>query len=69
MPDRRKKKPACPRCRHKGYWRIDTGVPKPYNKPQFQCDSCGNTWSCGRSGGSYMGNEMGFRKEEEDIDG
>lgn len=53
------KKAHCKICFHPGFWRLrDTEL----GRPQFQCDKCKHIWTCGNSGGEYMGNQMGDKK-------
>ena len=61
------RRPACPKCRHPGYWRR---VNPPTGRPEFVCDSCGHAWLNGADGGKYLGGEMGVRAllPEEDED-
>jgi hypothetical protein len=54
----RANKPRCPRCNHPGYWRSNAAD----GRPAYECDKCGDWWTCGHSGGEYEGHEMGARE-------
>ncbi len=55
----------CPVCHHKGVsmssaWRTkfsvtgsSTELPAIDGRPQYMCNSCGNTWTCRRRGKGY----------------
>lgn len=47
-------RPVCGRCHHPGFrlLKADDG------RPRFTCDKCGNTWTCGLSGGEYLAHAM-----------
>ena len=55
MNTHRAKKPCCGRCRHAGFWRRTA----PDGRPQFVCGNCGDSWTAGHAGGTWMGHEMG----------
>jgi ribosomal protein S27AE len=55
-------RPVCGRCRHPGF-RLSMAED---GRPRFTCDKCGNTWTCGLSGGEYLAHAMP-REEGEDT--
>lgn len=44
-------RPCCGSCGHPGYSQGEASYDK---RPQFKCDSCGHTWTCGKDGGEYV---------------
>jgi transposase-like protein len=44
-------KPACPKCRGKGY----TTSRAVDGRPKFTCTSCGHIWTAGTRGGVWAG--------------
>jgi len=53
-PSVSRSRPVCGRCRHPGFRlsMTDSG------RPRFTCDKCGNTWTCGLSGGEFLAHAM-----------
>lgn len=51
---RRRDKPHCGRCGCHHFWRGATAL----GRPKFVCASCGDEWTCGDSGGEYVGREV-----------
>lgn len=47
----RKRAPCCGFCRHPHFWMKRMAW---YDgRPQFKCVNCGDTWTCGQSGGEW----------------
>lgn len=52
LSKRREAGATCPRCRSPGY-DMTPPVEGECDRPAFKCTSCGNHWTCGKSGGVY----------------
>jgi transposase-like protein len=46
----RPRRPRC-LCLHPGF---DLVAPADDGRPQFRCQRCGRTWTCGKDGGPYL---------------
>lgn len=51
------KRPCCSRCRHPGF--LEGVAASGDGRPAFQCDKCGNYWTCGKNGGEFAGRGIG----------
>lgn len=52
VKERRKSGAVCPRCNHPDYI-MKNPIEGETIKPQFICNSCGNSWCYGYDGGKY----------------
>ncbi len=56
LTDRRKAHAVCNYCKSPGYILLPWGHSEaaPDGRPTFKCTGCGDSWTCGYSGGVYM---------------
>lgn len=61
-----KKRFKCGRCGHSGLKYIGmTLYSNPRNRPQFECQACGQIFTCGYTGGEFP--ELVINKEEVSV--
>lgn len=50
---RNPERPRCGYCRHPGFDIVGYSTCKADKRPEFRCQKCGRTWTCGSDGEPY----------------